>query len=153
MLLAIRTTSGRESAVVSSIVSRVVSKHIPVKAIVQSEQLRGYIFIEAEDSDAIEQAVRGIPHVRGIVAKEITVDQIERFIIPEKEVVKVEENDVVEIISGPFKGEKAKVTRVDELKNELTVELLESAIPIPITIPISAVRIEKKAKEGKEKSS
>jgi len=147
MILAIRTTSGREKVVVSSILARVRTKHIPLKAIVQSDQLRGYIFIEADDSDAIEQAIRGIPHIRGIVAKEITINDIERFIVPEKEVVKVELNDVVEIVAGPFKGERARVTRIDDLKGELTVELLEAAIPIPITIPISSVRIYQKAKK------
>ncbi len=147
MILAIRTTSGREKAVVSSIIARVKTRKIPIKAIIQSDQLRGYIFIEADDSDAIEQAVRGIRHVRGIVAKEVTLNDIERFIIPEKEVVKIEIGDIVEVISGPFKGEKAKVTRVDDLKGELTVELLDVAIPIPITIPSTAVRIHEKAKK------
>ncbi len=205
MIVAVRTTSGRETSVVESIVARINSrlmkeieigdlvkikkgafkgknaevleineeeemvkikiensdqvlelsekdasvekkKRPPIKAILQTEDLRGYIFIEAENEDRILEAVRGIPHVRGIVGKEVKIDQLERFIIPERRVVKIEVGDIVEIVSGPFKGERAKVTRVDEIKQELVVELLEAAIPIPVTIPITIVRLYEKKK-------
>lgn len=119
----------------------------PIKAILQTEDLRGYIFIEAENEEKILELVRGIPHIRGIVGKEVKIEQIERFLIPEKQVVKIEVGDVVEVISGPFKGERAKVTRIDEVKQELVVELLEAAIPIPVTIPIATVRLYEKKKK------
>ena len=46
-----------------------------------------------------------------------------------------------EIISGPFKGEKARVRRIDESKEEVTVELIEAMIPIPITVRGDHVRV------------
>ena len=49
--------------------------------------------------------------------------------------------DIVEITGGPFKNEKGKITRVDEAKEEVTLELLEAAIPIPITVSIDSVRV------------
>ncbi len=65
--------------------------------------------------------------------------------------IKVNKGDVVEIIGGPFKNEKGKVTRVDEAKEELTIELLEAAIPIPITIPIESSRVIESAEKSEEK--
>ena len=53
----------------------------------------------------------------------------------------IQERDIVEIISGPFKREKAKVKRIDEGKEEVVVELLEAAIPIPMTLKLDAVKV------------
>lgn len=147
MILTIRTTSGRENAVIDSLSSRVKSRHLEIKALIQTEELRGYVFIEAEDIDVIRDAVKGIPHIRGVIEKEVTVEELDRFLVPEKQIMRSDIGDVVEIISGPFKGEKAKVTRYDEIKSEVTVELLEAAIPIPVTIPIATTRILERAKK------
>ena len=61
------------------------------------------------------------------------------------EQVKVEMNvhkgDIVEIIAGPFKRENAKVMRINKQKEEIVVELLESAVPIPITVKMDAVKV------------
>ena len=40
---------------------------------------------------------------------------------------------------------KAKIIKIDESKDEVTVELLEVAVPIPVTIKINIVKIYKKA--------
>ena len=147
MISTIRTTTGRENVVIDSIVSRIKSRKIPIKSVFHPEELRGYVFIEGETND-VEASVKGIPHVRGLINKDVPLSDLERFLIPEKREIKVEAGDVVEIIGGPFKGEKAKITRVDNTKNEITVEFLEAAIPIPVTISINSVRIhEKKKKE------
>ena len=50
----------------------------------------------------------------------------------------------VELIAGPFKGEKAVVKRVDSAKEEITVELYESVVPIPITVRGDNVRVVEK---------
>ena len=147
MISTIRTTTGRENVVIESIISRVRTRNVPIKSLFHPEELRGYIFIEGEVND-IEASIKGMPHIRGLINKEIFMEQLERFLIPEKREIKVESGDIIEIIGGPFKGEKAKITRVNEMKNEVTVEFLEAAIPIPVTISINSVRIhEKKKKE------
>ena len=51
------------------------------------------------------------------------------------------ENDIAEVISGPFKREKVKVQRVDKQKEEVVVELLEAAVPIPITVRMDAIKV------------
>ena len=55
--------------------------------------------------------------------------------------------DIVELISGPFKGEKAKVIRVDKGKEEVTIELIEATVPIPVTVKADYVRILEKKEE------
>jgi transcriptional antiterminator NusG len=50
----------------------------------------------------------------------------------------------VEVIGGPFKGERGKVIRYDKLKRELTVEFIEVAVPIPVTISVEFVKLLKK---------
>ncbi len=145
MILTIRTTTGRENIVIDSLEKKIKANGLNIKSVFHPEELRGYVFIEGNIDD-IEEAIKGIPHVRGIIPTEVKFSDVERFLVPEKQEVKIEEDDIVEIIGGPFKGEKAKVKRVDETKKEITVELLEAAIPIPVTIPITSVRILEKKK-------
>ena len=86
-----------------------------------------------------------MPNVRGLINKSMPLSQVEKFLVPEKNEVKFEIGDIIEIVGSPFKGEKGKITRVDQTKNEITVEFLEAAIPIPVTIPVNSARMEKKA--------
>ena len=67
--------------------------------------------------------------------------EIAHFLTPVSAVAKIAEGDIVELVSGPFRGEKAKVTRVDDTKEEITVELIESMVPIPITVKGEHVRV------------
>lgn len=146
MIATIRTTTGRENAVIDSLMTRIGSQGIQVKSVFHPEELRGYIFIEGEPEE-IENAVKSIPHVRGFINKDVPMPQIERFLIAEKSEIKLEVGDIVEIIGSPFKGERAKISRMDEQKGELTVEFLEAAIPIPVTISINSVRFHEKKKQ------
>ena len=49
--------------------------------------------------------------------------------------------DLVEIIGGPFRGMKAKITRVERTKEEVTIELLEVAFTLPITVHADYVKL------------
>ncbi len=146
MIATIRTTTGRENVVIESIQSKVKGNSIPIKSIFHPEDLSGYIFVEGEIND-IEASVKGIPHVRGVINKDVNLEQLERFLVSKKEEIKFGSGDIVEIIGGPFKGEKGRITRVDDTKNEITVEFLEAAIPIPVTISVNTVRLYEKKKE------
>jgi transcriptional antiterminator NusG len=63
----------------------------------------------------------------------------------------IQKNDIVEIIAGPFKRENAKVTRIDKAKEEVVVELLEAAVPIPITVKMDSVKVIRRESEEEEK--
>lgn len=143
MIVTVRTTVGRENVVVEALTNKIARNKIPIKAVFLTEDLRGYIFIEGEPDD-VDNLIKNVQHMRGIVANDVSLDELEKFLVPEKQEIHLEIGDVVEIIGSPFKGEKAKITRVDEVKSEITVELLEVAIPIPVTIPTVSVRLHKK---------
>ena len=145
MIATIRTTTGRENVVIESIIARIKTRKIPIKSIFHPEEFRGYVFIEGDVND-IEASIKGIPHIRGLISKDVPLEELERFLIEEKREVKVEVGDIVEIIGGPFKGEKGKIARVDNTKNEVVIEFLEAAIPIPVTISVNSVRIYEKKK-------
>jgi transcriptional antiterminator NusG len=106
--------------------------------------MRGYIFIEACNPDALQELLKGVKKVRGIVRGEggrIPMEQIEHFLAPKPLVSGIVEGNIVELIAGPFKGEKARVQQIDEAKEEITVELFEAMISIPITVRGDHVRV------------
>lgn len=140
MIYTIRTTVGRENAVMETLLSKIKNSQIDIKAILHPEELKGYIFVEAE-IEIVEEIIRGVPHVRGIIRKIVKISDLKKFLETKKLEIKVNRGDIIEITGGPFKNERGKVVRVDEAKEELTIELLEAAIPIPITISINIVRV------------
>jgi transcriptional antiterminator NusG len=145
MIATIRTTTGRENVVIEYLSTKIQNEKLAIKSLFHPEDLRGYIFIEGEGEE-IENTLKNVPHVRGFINKDVPMAQLERFLVPEKSEVKFSVGDVVEIIGSPFKGEKAKISRVDETKGEITVEFLEAAIPIPVTISVNSVRMYEKKK-------
>lgn len=140
MIRTIRTTVGRENAVIETLASKAKNSGLDIKCIFYPAELKGYIFLEG-DEEAINMIIKTVPHVKGIINKDVKIDDIRKFLEIKKIEIKVNRGDVVEIIGGPFKNEKGKVTRVDEAKEELTIELLDAAIPIPITIPIESAKV------------
>ena len=122
-----------------------------VKAILVPETLRGYVFIETTEFRDVEIAISGVPHVRGRVGGKVSVEEIDKFLAPPPAAEGISEDDVVEIISGPFKGERAKVVRVDAGKEELILELLDSPYTIPVRVHADFAKIVERA-ERKEES-
>ncbi|MEK6967262.1 MAG: transcription elongation factor Spt5 [Nanoarchaeota archaeon] len=141
-LFALRTTANREDQVMDFISSHAKKKKLGIYSVIRPHGMRGYIFIEAKDKNEAEQACIKVPYARGVLAKEIAYDEIDHMLDTTKKVeMNIQKNDVVEIISGAFRGEKAKITRVDKTKEEVVVELLEAAVPIPITLKMDAVKV------------
>ena len=121
-----------------------------VKAILVPETLRGYVFIETTEFRDVEIAISGVPHVRGRVGGKVSLEEIDRFLRPPPAAEGISENDVVEIISGPFKGERAKVVRVDAGKEELILELLDSPYTIPVRVHADFAKIVERAEKKEE---
>ncbi|WP_456329914.1 transcription elongation factor Spt5 [Archaeoglobus sp.] len=144
---AVKTTANQER-VVANLMDMAARKHnLNVYSILAPKELKGYIIVEAETPDDILKAIKGLPHVKGVVKGEISFSEIEHFLTPKKAAEQIREGDKVEIVSGPFKGEMAIVKRVDEAKNEITVELLEAVVPIPVTVKADHVRVIDKKEE------
>ncbi len=149
-IFALRTTANREEQVMDFITSNAQKKHFDVYAVIHPHGMRGYIFIEAKNKEAVEEASHGVPYAKGILPSLIDYKEIEANIEQVKTQMNIEKKDIVEIISGPFKREKAKVTRVDQQKEEVIVELLEAAVPIPITVKIDSVKVIRREKVEEE---
>lgn len=140
-IFGLRTTANREDQVMDFIASNVKKKNLAVYSLVRPHALRGYIFMEAKDRQEADHACANVPYARGILPNKIEFDEIEHMLEMTKREVAIQKNDIVEIISGPFKREKAKVTRIDKTKEEVVVELLEAAVPIPITVKMDSVKV------------
>ncbi len=147
-IFALRTTANREDQVLDFIVSNITKKKLPVFCVIRPHGMRGYIFVEAADRQSAEQAAFNVPYARGILPKEINYSEIEHMLEQVKREVDIRKSDIVEIISGPFKREQAKVTRIDKTKEEVVVELLGAAVPIPITVKIDAVKVIRRESEA-----
>jgi transcriptional antiterminator NusG len=151
-IFAVKTTTGQERNVAKLITARIEMNNIPIKAILVPETLRGYVFVEAEGPHFVEQAIAGIRHVRSRVPGVVSFSEIERYIVRKPVIEELSENDIVEVTGGPFKGMRAKITRIDKAKAEVTLELLEATFTLPITVHSDYVKLVEKTKtEGSGK--
>jgi transcriptional antiterminator NusG len=145
-IFAVKTTTGQERNVARLIASKVEMTHIPIKALLIPDTLKGYVFIEADGPHLIEEAIAGVRHVRSRIPGLISFNEIERYIVRKPVMEDLNEDDVVEITGGPFKGMRAKITRLDKSKGEVTLELLEATFTLPITVHSDYVKLVEKAK-------
>jgi transcription termination/antitermination protein NusG len=146
-IFAVKTTSKQERTVADNILKAIETKatDIKVAAIIVPNELQGYVLIETpEQRNRIEQLVELIAHARVVTKGETSLAEVGHFLIPKPVVAGIDEGTIVELIAGPFKGEKAVVKRVDSAKEEITVELYESIVPIPITVRGDNVRVVEK---------
>ena len=141
---AVKTIIGKENVVLEAMSGKVKARGLQIKALVRPEEIKGYVFIEG-DLKEIENLIKEIPHARGLLKKPVPISDIKKFLEPKKVEIKINEGDIVEVIGGPFKGEKGKVTRFDVMKNEVTMELIEVTVPIPVTVNAGLVKVIKKA--------
>jgi transcriptional antiterminator NusG len=143
-IYAVKTTVNQEQAVATLVEGAIKDKPTRehgVKAILVPDELRGYVLVEAEYPEVVEHLIQSIPHARGLVKGSMGMEEIEHFLTPKPSVTGIEEGNIIEIISGPFKGERARVKKVDEAHEEITIELFEAMVPIPVTVRGDSVRV------------
>src|SRR3989338_6801627 len=140
-IFGLRTAANREDQVVDYLVSKLQRDSRSILSVIRPHGMRGYIFIESTSKLDAEAALQGVPYARGLLPREIPYPEIEHMLEQVKVEMNIRKNDIVEIISGPFKRENAKVSRVNKTKEEIVVELLEAAVPIPITVKMDAVKV------------
>jgi len=145
----LRTTANREEQVMDFVTSNATKKGMNVYSVIRPHGMRGYIFVEAKSREEAEQAAFNVPYARGILPKKVEYKEIEHMLEESKKVeMNIKKNDIVEVISGPFKRENAKVTRIDRAKEDVVIELLEAAVPIPITVKMDTIKVVRR--EGEE---
>ena len=150
-IFTIKTQVGKEQNTADLINSRAMKSKMDIPSILVTPELRGYIFVEGFDEERLKNTIKTISYARNMLDGDIPIDQIEHFLTPASAVAKITEGDTVEMVAGPFRGEKAKITHIDYTKEEITVELLDSMVPIPITVRGEQVRIIKRKDEEENK--
>ncbi len=129
-----------------------------IYSILYSPNLKGYVLVEAESQGVVQDIAKNIPKTKGLLLKwkgdinsagTIDVKDLENILMPTPVVEEVSKGDLVELISGPFKKEKARVAKIDRDKDEITVELIEAAVPIPVIVKGDDLKIIKRI-DGKE---
>ncbi|MDP7535765.1 MAG: transcription elongation factor Spt5 [Candidatus Poseidoniia archaeon] len=151
-----KTAIGREQTAGERLADRVRRSGAPVWSILAPSKLRGFVFVETDSPELLRDNLKGLTHARGMVmVKGIgygrskqpdsfgtsTLEELKPHLTPPPAVTGIAEGNIVEVIAGPFKGEKARVQRIDEGKEEVTVELFEAMVPIPITVRGDHVRV------------
>jgi transcriptional antiterminator NusG len=147
-IFVVKTTTGQEKNVARLVAAKVNMNKIPIKAVLVPETLRGYVFMEAEGAHLVEEAIAGIKHVRSRVPGIVGFSEIERYVVRKPVIEELNESDIVEVTGGPFKGMRAKISRIDKTKAEVTLELLEATFTLPITVNSDYVKLVEKAKLG-----
>jgi len=113
MIFIIKVTTNKEENAVDMIAERIEKKNLNVYSVSRPHGLRGYILLEAENRESAEEAVFNLPYVKGIIGRTIGYEEIKNMVESSVETISIKEGDIVEIISEPFKKEKAKVMRID----------------------------------------
>lgn len=138
-IYAVKTTASHEDTVAEMIASRNMEG---IHAAMSPEDTVSYTMVEAEDTAPIKRVIEDIPHARGMVDEQpIPMSEVEHFFDETSDVENVSEGDLVELTEGPFNGERAQVTQIDSSSEQVTVELHEATVPIPVTVRGDQIRV------------
>ncbi len=139
-IFAVRSVGKKEKNLMEVIEHNAKAKKVPIKSILFIPEIKGYVFVEAENFDDVKAVSSNVPMMRGILEKPVKREELEKFFQTTTALQKFEIGDIVEIVGGPFKREKAKIISIDETKQEAKIELIDISMPIPITIKLDLLR-------------
>jgi transcriptional antiterminator NusG len=142
----IKTTGGQEKTVASFVASRAAQKKKPIYSILALDTWKGYVLIEAANSQVVDESIQGFKHVRSKIPGMMQFQDIEKFLVTKSMVAELSEGDTVEIVAGPFKTMRAKITRIEQAKQEVTVVMLDTPFQLPVTVSAAYLKIVERAK-------
>ncbi len=146
-IMVLKTQIDQEKTVANELASKAnKAKDKDIYAILSPAGLRGYVFVEGMNTDRVREKSKDIKKARNFIDGEADISEISPYLTPVSAVVGIVEGDIVELVNGPFKGEKARVQQIDQGKEEITVELIEAMVPIPVTVKGDSVRLIEKEK-------
>ncbi|AGI47055.1 ribosomal protein L24p/L26e, archaeal [Thermoplasmatales archaeon BRNA1] len=140
-IVILKTQMDQEKVVVQSLIAKADQGEKDIYAVLSPAGMRGYVFVEGMNTDRMHEKTRDIKKARAFIDGEVSIEEISNYLYPVSAVIGIEEGDIVELVNGPFKGEKARVTKIDETKEEITVELVDAMVPIPVTVKGDSVRL------------
>lgn len=145
MYFVVKVTSGQERIAANILQNKISKADMPIYSIIVVEGVKGYIILEAEDEVSARQFVTKGRSIRGVLSKPLSDEEVNKLIEVRSHAVGIEKGDTVEFTTGPFKGYKARVLKVDDMKDDITVELMDVVVPIPITTKMNTAKVIQKA--------
>lgn len=117
-----------------------------VYAVLVVDAMKGYVFIEAANAQVVGESVAGFKHVKSQVPGIIRLQDVEKFLVTRDILAELGVNDTVEVVAGPFKGMRARITRIEPQRAEVTIILLDAPYQLPVTVDANYLKIVEKAK-------
>ena len=138
----VRADLGKEDKFLDSVWKMLEKKdNHGIYAMFRPVTVKGYVFAEAENLTKLVDSLRGIPTFKGAIQSPIQFDEISKYFEKASEQILVNERDMVEVIAGPFKGDRARVVRIVPGKDEVVVEPTNMPVPIPVTLSLDDIRV------------
>ncbi len=126
-------------------------------SVLHPTQMRGYVFVEASAKHHVEKLIgrvggkdrssRGVvnttplKNAKGVLGAEVPLQDVLPYLEPKSATSGIEIGCLVEIVSGAFKGEKARILAVADTKEEISMELYEADIPMTLNMRADHVRV------------
>ena len=142
----VKTTGGQEKTVATFVAKRAIQKSKPIYAVLALDTWKGYVLFESATSQAVDESIQGFKHVRSKIPGMMQYSDIDKFLVTKSMVAELNEGDTVEIVSGPFKSMRAKITRLEKEKQEVTVILIDTAYQMPISLDAAYLKLVERAK-------
>ena len=162
-LYIVKTAIGSELRVADEMYARLhgsgslTSLQGEIFSVLHPNNMRGYVFVESSALHHVEKLIgrsggrdptarRGISqtplkNAKQVLPGEAPLMDILPYLEPKAVTSGIEVGCIVEIVSGAFKGEKARVTSVSETKEEVSMELYEQPIPMTLNMRGDHVRV------------
>jgi transcriptional antiterminator NusG len=162
-LYIVKTAIGSEQRVADEMYARLhgsgslTSLQGEIFSVLHPNNMRGYLFVESSALHHVEKLIgrsggrdpsarRGITqtplkNAKTVLPGEAPLLDILPYLEPKAVTAGIEVGCIVEIVSGAFKGEKARVTSVSETKEEVSMELYEQPIPMTLNMRGDHVRV------------
>ncbi len=144
-IVALKTQVGKEVEVARDLGNKIKQNKVDyVFSILvpgETSKLNGYVFVETIQPDRILSFIKNVKGIKGVVKGEMNISEIMHYLTPKAAVETLQVGNYVELVDGPFKGEKGRIMEIDAANDKIVVELTESLVPIPITVKASSVRV------------
>ena len=162
-LFIVKTAIGSEKRVADEMKARLMGSGSlssildDIFAILHPTGMRGYVMVESSALHHVEKLIgrsggrdpkarRGLnqtplKNAKTVLPGEAPLKDILPYLEPKAVTSGIEVGCIVEIVTGAFKGEKARVTSVAETKEEVSMELYEQPIPMTLKMRGDHVRV------------
>ncbi len=147
----VKTTGGQERTVATFVANKAMQKKKPIYSILALDTWKGYVLFEAPNSQVVDESIQGFKHVRSKIPGMMQFQDIEKFLVTKSMVAELSDGDIVEIVAGPFKTMRAKISRIESAKQEVTVVLLDTPYQLPVTVDAAYLKIVEKVKPEAKK--